>query len=167
MGSAIVAGGVFAQEQKAKRRETIKKAAQVAAGVAVEKVQNGVLVHQGQHETFTGRVAVLQGKPSAEPQEVNNGGLVVVRVPDSDSRSPRDIKVDAGQEFQQLGELHGVSKKSGKSESGGYTWILLKPLSEGEATVAVSFTPNGGGEGVKREYNVKVTAANAVESQSK
>ena len=42
---------------------------------------------------------------------------------------------------------------------GGYTWVLLKPVNEGDGTIAVSFTPNDGGTPVKCEYKVKVTGA--------
>jgi hypothetical protein len=93
-------------------------------------------------------------------KEVNNGGLVVVRVNDSGSRPPQDIRVQADRQFQALGRLRGVAEKQGKPlMGGGYTWVLLKPVTEGDGTIVVSFTPNDGGTPVKREFKVKVTGA--------
>jgi hypothetical protein len=104
----------------------------------------------------------LQGRRATEGKEVNNGGLVVVRVPDSGSRPPQDIRVEAGRQYQRLGQLRGVREENGRPlAGGGYTWILLKPVSAGEGTIVLSYTPNDGGAAVKREFSVHVTAAEA------
>jgi len=41
---------------------------------------------------------------------------------------------------------------------GGYTWILVKLVIEGESIVAVSYKENDGGEVVKKGFKVNVTA---------
>ena len=158
--TAVMASGVFAQDQKAERREKLRKLGEAAAGIAVDRIGE-LSANEGEGEVVAGNVIIL-GKPSAVAKEVNNGGLVIVRVPDSGSRPPQDIKVEAGRQFQRLGQVRGVAQKGGKPlMGGGYTWILLKPLNDGEGTVVVSFRANDGGNVVKREYKVNVTAAAA------
>ncbi len=157
---SLAASGVFAQEQKTQRRERLRNAAEAGAGVVAGLVEEA---RQGEATpTVGGNVVILQGKPGAEAKQVNNGGLVVVRVNDSGSRPPQDIKVEAGRQYQELGRVRGVAEKQGKPlMGGGYIWILLKPINEGEGTIVVSFKPNDGGTPVRPAFKVDVTAAEA------
>jgi hypothetical protein len=154
--ATLAAGVVIAQDQKEQRRERLRNAAEAGAGVVaglVEEAREGAAT-----TTLAGNVIILQGKPGATAKEVNNGGLVVVRVNDSGSRPPQDIRVQADRQYQALGRLRGVAEKQGKPlMGGGYTWVLLKPVNEGDGAIVVGFTPNDGGTPVKREYKVKVT----------
>jgi hypothetical protein len=163
---ALAASVVFAQDQKTQRRERLRNAAEAGAGVVA-----GLVEDARQNEaapTLGGTVIILQGKPGVEAKQINNGGLVVVRVNDSGSRPPQDIKVEAGRQYQELGRLRGVAEKHGEPlMGGGYMWILLKPVSEGEGTIIVSFKPNDGGTPVKREFKVNVTPAAADDARGK
>jgi hypothetical protein len=158
--AAVVGSSVYAQDRRAERRERLREAAEAAAGVAervAEAAERGDVV--------AGNVIMLQGRRATEGREVNNGGLVIVRVPDSGSRPPQDIKVEAGRQYQRLGQVRGVREQDGQPlAGGGYTWILLKPVNEGQGTIVVSYTPNDGGEAVKRGFKVQVTAAGAEET---
>jgi len=157
---AVVASGVFAQDQKAERREKLRRLGEAAAGIAVERIENAD--QKGEAVIVAGNVIMLQGKSGGEAKEVNNGGLVIVRVQDSGSRPPQDINVNVDDRFQKLGQVRGVAEKDGKAlMGGGYTWILLKPVREGESIVAVSYKQNDGGDVVKKEFKVNVTAAAA------
>jgi len=157
---AVVASGVFAQDQKAGRREKLRRLGEAAAGIAVERIENAD--QKGEAVIVAGNVIMLQGKSGGEAKEVNNGGLVIVRVQDSGSRPPQDIIVNVDDRFQKLGQVRGVAEKDGKAlMGGGYTWILLKPVREGESIVAVSYKENDGGKVIKKEFKVNVTAAAA------
>ncbi|MBA3482735.1 MAG: hypothetical protein H0T51_13050 [Pirellulales bacterium] len=156
----MAATGVFAQDQKSERREKLRQLGEAAAGIAVERIENAS--ERREAEVVTGNVIMLQGKSGGEAKDVNNGGLVIVRVQDSGSRPPQDINVNVDDRFQRLGQVRGVAEKGGKAlMGGGYTWILLKPVLDGEGIVAVSFKANDGGEVVKKEFKVNVTAAAA------
>jgi hypothetical protein len=153
-----LASGVIAQDEKAQRREKLRRLGEAAAGIAVERIENAS--ERGEAEVVTGNVIMLQGKSGGEAKVVNNGGLVIVRVQDSGSRPPQDIIVNVDDRFQKLGQVRGVAEKDGKAlMGGGYTWILLKPVLDGEGIVAVSFKANDGGKVVKKEFKVNVTAA--------
>ena len=61
--------------------------------------------------------------------------------------------------FQELVQVRGVAEKDRKAlMGGGYTWILVKLVIEGESIVAVSYKENDGGEVVKKGFKVNVTA---------
>lgn len=153
--TVLVGSGVFAQDQKTERREKLRKLGETSAGIAVDHI--GSIGEDGEAEVVAGSVIVL-GKPGTKAKVINNGGLIIVRVPDSGSRPPQDIKVEAGRQFQRLGQVRGVTQKNGEPQmGGGYTWILLKPVSDGEGMIVASFTLNGGGAAVKREFKVNVT----------
>jgi hypothetical protein len=156
--ATLMAGAVIAQDQKAQRRERLRNAAEAGAGVVAGLVEEAR--EEAATPTLSGGLIILQDKPADAAKEVNVGGLVVVRVNDSGSRPPQDIRVQADRQYQPLGRLRGVDEKDGKPlMGGGYTWILLKPVSEGDGAIVVSFTPNDDGTPVKREYKVKVTGA--------
>ena len=155
--AAVVASGVYAQDRRAERRERLLDAAEAAAGIA-ERVAEAA----ESADVVAGNVIMLQGRRAIETKEVNNGGLVVVRVPDSSSRPPQDIIVDGGRQFQRLGQVRGVREQDGEPlAGGGYTWVLLTPINEGEGAIVLSYTPNDGGAPVTREFKVNVTAAEA------
>ena len=148
---------VFAQDRRAERRERLRGAAEAAAGVA-DRVADRVADGAEGEDVVSGSVIMLQGRRAAEGKEVNVGGLVVVRVPDSGSRPPQDILADGGGQFQRIGEVRGVREENGQPQAGGgYTWVLFKPVTEGQGTIVLSFKPNEG-EPVKREFKVNVTA---------
>jgi len=130
--------------------------AEAAAGIA-ERVAEAA--ENTDADVVAGNVIMLQGQRPIEIKEVNSGGLVVVRVPDSSGRPPQNITADGSGQFQRLGQVRGVREQDGKPlADGGYTWILLKPISEGEGSIVLSYTPNDGGAPVKREFKVNVTA---------
>lgn len=83
---ALVASGVSAQDQKAERRERLRNLAETGAGIAQQAAAKA-----GAVEAVHGNVINLQGKPAGEAKEVNVGGLVIVRIPDSGSRPPLGI----------------------------------------------------------------------------
>jgi hypothetical protein len=156
--AVAVASGVFAQDRRAERRERLRSAAEAAAGVVADRIEDAV---EG-GDVVGGDVIMLQGQPAIEAKEVNKGGLIVVRVADSGSRPPQDIKVEHGRQYQRLGQVRGVRERDGRPQmGGGYTWVLLKPVSEGPGAIVLSYTPNDGGAPVKREFKVNVTAAEA------
>jgi hypothetical protein len=155
--TAVVASGGYAQDRRAQRRERLRDAAEAAAGIA-ERVADAA----ERADVVSGNVVLLRATRGNETKEVNNGGLVVVRVSDFGGRAPQDIIVDGGQQFQRLGQVRGVREQDGRPlAGGGYTWILLKPINEGEGTIILSYTPNDGGIPVTREFKVNVTAAEA------
>jgi hypothetical protein len=156
---ALAASGAFAQDQKAERREKLRRLGETAAGIAAEHIERA---SEAKGDVVAGHVVMLQGQGNrpAKVKEVNNGGLIVIRVADSGSRPPENIKVDAGSQFLRLGQVRGVAQKKGQPQSGGgYTWILLKPVADGEGSLLLSFTPTDGSAAVKREFKVNVVEA--------
>lgn len=102
-------------------------------------------------DTVSGSVIVLEEKTTKDTT-VNVDGLVVVVIPDSGSRPPQNIKVDAGRAYKQLGTVQAGNVAPG----GGYTWYLFKPVNAGETTITVSYTENGEGKKVERTHKVKI-----------
>jgi hypothetical protein len=94
----------------------------------------------------------------ADPAVVNLGGMLIVNVPDSGSRRPKDIRVDAGQSFRDLGAVAGSQTPEGKvMYGGGYTWYVFQAKRTGQATVRVRYKLNDDdGSIVDREYKVAI-----------
>ena len=116
--AAVVASGVYAQDRRAQRRERLRDAAEAAAGIAervAEAAEGGDVV--------AGNVIMLQERRTIETKEVNNGGLVIVRVPDSGSRPPQDIMVEAGRQYQRLGQVRGVRERDRTAISGRRVYL--------------------------------------------
>ena len=148
-----VASGVFAQDRE-QRRNLLRKGVELAAEVAVDAAQKSAA------EMIHGQVLNLGAKVGNKPLEVNKGGLVIVKVDDTGSRPNEDLKVEAGRAFQRLGQVRPARAKPGA----GSEWVLFKPVTEGEATITVTYTPNGGGDAVTRTHTITVTAADDGES---
>lgn len=119
----------------------------------------GLLTESVVADEFSGYVVRLAEKTSTtEPQSANVGGLVIAVVRDSGSRPPKDISVVPSAGLEPFGTVRGVQNDQGIAlMGGGYTWYLFKPAQPGDATVKVSFTPNGvGAQKVERTYKLKV-----------
>ena len=168
---AVASVALLAQSataQNTQRRERLRKAVEtgvaVGAGVA-ENVAEGDAFNNG----FKGEVIVLQqirsedadpaeGRPA---KEVNVGGLVIVQVDDTGSRPTKfgKAKIEPEGAFQRLGRVRGIrtNEEGEDMMGGGYVWLLLKPTKAGEATVSVTYTPNGGdGKPVTQTHKVDV-----------
>jgi hypothetical protein len=157
--AAVLAGMVSAQQsgQPSGARRAVDKA-QDAAEAASDRV--GDAFNGAKGELLRGTVVIFHGK-AIEAQEVNNSGLIIVSIPDSQSRQPQDISVKPQPErdFQHLGQLQGVNSENGRPQTGGgFTFDLWRPRNECDATFKVTYTPNGGGEPVDQTYRVKVVA---------
>lgn len=156
---AMVAGIVSAQQatQPSRARQAIDKA-QDAAEAARDRVGDAFNGTKG--ELLRGTLVIFEGDPR-EAQEVNNSGLIIVSIPDSQSRQPQHISVTPQPErdFQHLGQVQGVNAKNGQAQASGFTFDLWRPRHECDATFKVSYTPNGGGQPVHQTYRVKVVAA--------
>ncbi len=94
-----------------------------------------------------------------QPLRVNRAGLIVAIVRDSGSRQPKNIKVDGGQHFKQLGVARGSQNEDGENFiGGGYTWYLLQPITTGTHTVQVSYRENDDSNTpVVKAYSIEVT----------
>jgi hypothetical protein len=85
--------------------------------------------------------SVLKLASSTKDSTINVGGLVVVVIPDSGSRPPKDIKVDFPRACKKLGVVQGAQTEEGIFvPGGGYTWYLLTPVNTGETTITVTYT---------------------------
>jgi len=173
---ASAAGVAYAQEQdKAERREKLRKAAGAAVEAATQITEEAIKNDQIDEDSpqgapFKGRVVLLEEAEAdpADPDgsgrlpnaEVNAGGLVVVVVSDTQSH-PTKFKrpvIESASAFRSMGRVRGIRTEQGKPlMGGGYTWLLLKAMQPGDATITVSYTPNGGVESVTRVHRVKVT----------
>lgn len=92
--------------------------------------------------------------------QVNAGGLVIVEVSDTRGMPAKfdSPKIEPNDAFQSLGRVKGGQMANGKAVTGGeYTWLLLKAVKPGDATIAVSYQPNGGGEVLTRVHQIAVT----------
>ena len=147
---AVVAGNVFAQD-KAERREKLRKAAGVAAELATEIAEDAA---KGGGEMITGSVLIVRDKTKGELR-VNKGGLVIVKIQDSGSRPVEHIKVDGGATFKQIGQVRPTKMKAG----GVDTWILLKAVAEGDASISASYSTEESGEPTEWQHTVMVTPA--------
>lgn len=175
--AATVVGAAYAQDQdKSARREKLRQAAgaaiEAAAGIAEQATKNEPAAEDApQGAMFKGRVVLLEpaaadavdpnGDGTLPISEINAGGLVVLVVPDTQSH-PTKFKrpaIEPAAAFRPMGRVRGIRTSNGKPMmGGGYTWLLLKAMQPGDATITVAYTPNGGdGEPVVREHKVKVT----------
>ena len=158
---AVVAGSVFAQ-QNAGRRERLRNAAEAAAGVAQRVADSPLVDDVLKGGLLKGGVITLQGEPRGKTKEINVGGLVMVRVPDTGSRPLEGLQVEAGDKFQRLGQVRGARERRGESQQGGgFTLVLFRAASEGEGTITISYSPSDGGTAVTRQHKVNVTAPDA------
>ncbi|MGD9632340.1 MAG: hypothetical protein AB7G28_17705 [Pirellulales bacterium] len=131
----------------------------VSCALAVVVLSLGITAGSYAADEFTGYIVKLAEKTSTtEPQSANVGGLVIVVVRDSGSRPPKDISVVPSDGLAPLGKLRGVQNDEGVAlMGGGYTWYLFKPTTAGDATVKVTFTPNGvGAKPIERTYKLKI-----------
>ncbi len=157
--TAVLGGIVSAQQgvQPSRARRAVDKA-QDAAEAAGDRV--GDAFNGAKGELLRGTVVIFEGDPG-EAQEVNNSGLIIVSIPDSQSHQPQHISVKPQPErdFQHLGQVQGVTAKNGRPQAGGgFTFDLWRPRNECDATFKVAYTPNGGGKPVIQMYSVKVVA---------
>lgn len=157
-----------ATAQNTQRRERLRKAVETGAAIGAKVAENapdGHAVNNG----FKGDVVVFEQIRSADAEpaegrpakEVNVGGLVIVQVDDTGSRPTKFSKATIEPEgaFQRLGRVRGIRTNDEGEDmmGGGYTWLLLKPIQAGEATVSVTYTPNGGdGKAVTQSHKVTV-----------
>ena len=157
--TAVLGGIVSAQQggQPSRARRAVDKA-QDAAEAAGDRV--GDAFNGAKGVLLRGTVVIFEGEPG-EAQEVNNSGLIVVSIPDSQSHQPQRISVTPQPErdFQHLGQVQGMNAKNGRTQAGGgFTFDLWRPRTECDATFKVTYTPNGGGKPVDQLYRVKVVA---------
>jgi len=157
--TAVLGGIVSAQQgvELSCARRAVDKApdAVEAAGDRLGDAFNGA-----KEKLLRGTADVFEGDPG-EAQEVNNSGLIIVSIPDSQSRQPQHISVTPQPErdFQYLGQVQDVAAKDGRPQAGGgFTFDLWRPRNECDATFKVAYTPNGGGKPVAQMYRVKVVA---------
>lgn len=148
---ALVTSGVFAQE-KTERRERLRKAAGAAAGLANELARDAAT---DSAQMIHGSVLVVREKTKGK-LEVNAGGLVIVKINDLGSQPAEDISVDGGPAFKGLGQVRPTKMKAG----GGETWVLLKAVAEGDATISASYSSSIEGETPSKwQHTMRVTAA--------
>jgi hypothetical protein len=157
--AAVLAGVVSAQQeaQPSGARRAVDKAQDAAEAVG-DRV--GDAFNGAKEELLRGTVVMFQGQPS-DNQEVNNSGLIIVSIPDSQSRQPENISVTPQPErdFQHLGQVQGTNAMNGQPQAGGgYTFDLWRPRNEGDATFKVTYTPNGASTPVDQTYRIKVVA---------
>jgi len=154
VATAAVASVVVAQDREQRRqrlREGVERAAELAIDAAASEAAHGA------EELLHGGVLNLGPKAGNRPLEINKGGLVIVKVEDTGSQPHKDLKVEAGQSFQRLGQVRPTRAKPGA----GSEWVLLKAVTEGDASITVTYTPNAGGEAVNKSYKLTITAGEA------
>ncbi|MBA3483264.1 MAG: hypothetical protein H0T51_15755 [Pirellulales bacterium] len=157
--TAVLTGIVSAQQggQPSGARRAVDRA-QDAAESAGDRL--GDAFNGARGELLRGTVVIFKGEPR-DAQEVNNSGLIIVSIPDSQSRQPENISIAPQPEraFQHLGQVQGVNAENGAPQpGGGFTFDLWRPRNECDATFKVTYTPNGGGQPVDQTYRVRVVA---------
>ena len=151
MFSASVEAQVF---RRPSRPQTVPNVQPVQPVVNVEPVT--------QLPAIKGDVLLLSEKKSfhgGQPFSVNKTGLVVAIIRDSGSRQPKNIQVDGGPHFKQLGIVRGAQNEEGENMmGGGYTWVLLQPVTTGTHTIQVSYRENDDSNTpVVKAYSIEVT----------
>ncbi|WP_428306685.1 hypothetical protein [Lacipirellula sp.] len=157
--AAALVGIVSAQQvaEPSGARRAVDKAQDAAEAVG-DRV--GDAFNGAKEELLRGTVVMFQGTPS-DNQEVNNSGLIIVSIPDSQSRQPQHISVKPQPErdFQHLGQVQGMNAMNGQPQvGGGFTFDLWRPRNECDATFMVTYTPNGASEPIEQTYRVRVVA---------
>lgn len=132
----------------------------------LEVMPVSVYAQDEQPDQLKGGVIILGSDDDALPgdktQEINVGGLVIVKIHDLGSEAVQNVKVDAGREYRQLGQVRGVGVANGKLlMGGGYTWCLMQAVSEAEkSTITVSYksAPHAGGKQKSEKFTVEIAA---------
>lgn len=86
---------------------------------------------------------------------------MLLQVNDTGSRPTKfqKPKIEPEGALQRLGRVKGIrtNEEGQDMMGGGYTWVILKPTKAGEATITVTYTPNGGdGKPVTQSHKVNV-----------
>ena len=157
--AAVLVGIVSAQQGREPSgvRRAVDKAQDAAETVGD---RFGDAFNGTKEELLRGTVVIFHGQPS-DNQQVNNSGLIIVSIPDSQGRQPTDISVKPQPErdFQHLGQVQGMNAMNGQPQvGGGFTFDLWRPRNECDATFQVTYTPNGDGQPVDNTYRIKVVA---------
>lgn len=167
--AGLVAAVNMALAQSAQRRDGLRKVVKAGVAIGADVAENGEK-SDAVADGFKGRALVLkEGEPEGKQSEagiatdkvVNLGGLVLLQVTDTEGGPTKfgEAEIEPEGAFQRLGRLRGIrTNEQGEDMlGGGYTWLVLKPTGNGEASITVTYTPNGGdGKELTRTHKVTI-----------